>query len=73
MVSSMEEMKTVGKLVETRNNLGSFPVTHHTEENLHSASAVAASNSAESSALDRIAALRQQFISFRKQSEVMNI
>ena len=59
-------------------NLGTFPTTNNnnltTDDNLNGSALEHSKNSIEStSAIDRIAALRQQFMSFRKQSEVMNI
>ena len=75
----MEEQKAGIQLMDPRNggNLGTFPTTNNnnlTEDNLTGSGLEQSKNSIEStSAIDRIAALRQQFMSFRKQSEVMNI
>ena len=58
MASSMEEIKNNVKLVETRNKLGTFPVTNHTEDNLLSGTSAPTLTGESSSAIDRIAALR---------------
>ena len=79
MKTSMEEQKGGIQLMDPRNgNLGTFPTTNNnnltTDDNLNGSALEHSKNSIEStSAIDRIAALRQQFMSFRKQSEVMNI